>query len=149
MNRAKFKANWAKLVTIEPARRPLSPWRLSVNIRFALLVIALGFAGNGFAKSSPPGGEITLELDRPACKIEFSLGAALHTVSGTSEVKEGTLRLDVASRKISGQVVVDVQAGMNAIGVCIGRFWKVHGIPRPSSRQSISPANWRCRAGAM
>jgi polyisoprenoid-binding protein YceI len=111
MNRAKFKANWAKLVTIEPARRPLSPWRLSVNIRFALLVIALGFAGNGFAKSSPPGGEITLELDRPACKIEFSLGAALHTVSGTFEVKEGTLRLDVASRKISGQVVVDVQSG--------------------------------------
>ncbi len=111
MNRAKFKANWAKLVTIEPARRPLSPWRLSVNIRFALLVIALGFAGNGFAKSSPPVGEITLELDRPACKIEFSLGAALHTVSGTFEVKEGTLRLDVASRKISGQVVVDVQSG--------------------------------------
>jgi hypothetical protein len=83
MNKAKFKANWAKLVTIESARRPLSLWRLSVNIRFALLVIALGFAGNGFAKSSLPVGEITLDLDRPACKIEFSLGAALHTVSGT------------------------------------------------------------------
>jgi Uncharacterized conserved protein len=111
MNKAKFKANWAKLVTIEPARGPLSLWRLSVNIRFALLVIALGLLGNGFAKSSPPVGEITLDLDRPACKIEFSLGAALHTVSGTFEVKEGTLRLEVASRKISGQVVVDVRSG--------------------------------------
>ena len=111
MNKAKFKANWAKLVTNETTRRPFSLWRLSVNIRFALLVIALGFAGNGFAKSSPPVGEITLDLDRPACKIEFSLGAALHTVRGTFEVKEGTLRLDVASRKISGQVVVDVLSG--------------------------------------
>ena len=81
---------------------------LPSKFRLALLVIALGFAGNGFAKSSPPVGEITLDLDRPACKIEFSLGAALHTVRGTFEVEEGTLRLDVASRKISGQVVVDV-----------------------------------------
>jgi hypothetical protein len=52
---------------------PLSLWRLSVNIRFALLAITLCFAGHEFAKSSPPVKEITLNLDQPACEIRFSL----------------------------------------------------------------------------
>ena len=47
----------------------------------------------------------------PACKIDFTLGAVLHTVHGTFEVKEGMLRLDVASGKISGRIVVDVKSG--------------------------------------
>jgi polyisoprenoid-binding protein YceI len=102
--------NTAKL-TIEPETRPLLLWRHSVSIHFALLVITLAFAGHELAKSSPPAREIALDIDPSACKIEFSLGATLHTVRGTFEVKEGTLRLDVASRKVSGRVVVDVQSG--------------------------------------
>jgi polyisoprenoid-binding protein YceI len=88
-----------------------SLWRLSVNIRLVLLVMTLGFAGHGFAISSAPVGEITVEVDQPACKIEFSLGAALHPVNGTFEVKEGTLQLDLASRKVSGRIVIDVRSG--------------------------------------
>jgi polyisoprenoid-binding protein YceI len=78
---------------------------------FALLVFILGLAGHEFAKSSPPVSQATLELDRPACKIDFTLGAVLHTVHGTFEVKEGMLRLDVASGKITGRIVVDVKSG--------------------------------------
>jgi polyisoprenoid-binding protein YceI len=58
-----------------------------------------------------PVGQVTLDLDRPACKIDFTLGAVLHTVHGTFEVKQGMLRLDVASGKISGRIVVDVKSG--------------------------------------
>ena len=82
-----------------------------MNIRFALLLFILGLAGHEFAKSSPPVGQVTLDLDRPACKIDFTLGAVLHTVHGTFELKEGMLRLDVASGKISGRIVVDVKSG--------------------------------------
>lgn len=82
-----------------------------VNIRLALLLFILGLAGHEFAKSSPPARQVTLDLDRAACKIDFTLGAVLHTVHGTFEVKEGMLRLDVASGKISGRVVVDVKSG--------------------------------------
>jgi polyisoprenoid-binding protein YceI len=82
-----------------------------MNIRFALLLFILGFAGDEFAKSSPPVKQVTLDLDRPACKIDFALGAVLHTVHGTFEVKEGMLRLDLASSKISGRIVVDVKSG--------------------------------------
>jgi polyisoprenoid-binding protein YceI len=93
MDKEEVKTNWAKLVTI------------------AMLVITLGFASHEFAKSSPPIREIVIDLDQPACKIEFSLGAALHTVRGRFDVKEGRLRLDLTSREVSGRIVVDVQSG--------------------------------------
>jgi hypothetical protein len=64
-----------------------------VKIRFALLLFILGLAGRELANSSPPVRQVTLDLDRPACKIDFTLGAMLHTVHGTFEVKEATLRL--------------------------------------------------------
>ena len=83
-----------------------------MNIRSALLLFILGLAGHEFAKSSPPVGQVTLDLDPPACKIDFTLGAVLHTVHGTFEVKQGMLRLDVASGKISGRIVVDAPPGL-------------------------------------
>jgi polyisoprenoid-binding protein YceI len=79
--------------------------------RFALLLFILVLAGHKVAKSVPPIGQVTLDLDRPECKIDFTLGAVLHTVHGTFEVKEAMLRLDVASGRISGGVVVDVKSG--------------------------------------
>jgi hypothetical protein len=50
--------------------------RVSVNIRFALLLIILGFAGHDFAKSSPPVGEIAIDLDQPALEPTPWDGAA-------------------------------------------------------------------------
>ena len=82
-----------------------------MKIRFALLLFILGLAGHEFAKSSSPVRQVTLDLDLPACKIDFTLGAVLHTVQGTFEIKEGMLRLDVASGKIHGRIVVDVKSG--------------------------------------
>jgi polyisoprenoid-binding protein YceI len=112
MSKAKFKPSRSKLTTLDSEKRSFSIWRLSITTRFVLLSFILGLAGLEFAKSSPPAREIRLDLDRPACKIEFSLGATLHTVHGTFEVKEGSmLQVDVASGDMRGRIVVDVQSG--------------------------------------
>ncbi|MBZ5681156.1 MAG: YceI family protein [Acidobacteriia bacterium] len=39
------------------------------------------------------------------------MSAALHTVHGTFKLRAGTLQLDTASGKISGQIVVDARSG--------------------------------------
>jgi hypothetical protein len=86
----------AFVLTRHRLRHEASP---PMSIRFALLLCILGLAGHEFAKSSPPVRQVTLDLDRPACKIDFTLGAVLHTVHGTFEVEEGMLRLDVTFRQ--------------------------------------------------
>ena len=61
------------------------------------------------AKSDPPDKEVT--LDQTASRIDFSLAATLHTVNGTFDLKEGFIRIDPDSGKLTGRIVVDVQSG--------------------------------------
>jgi polyisoprenoid-binding protein YceI len=61
------------------------------------------------AKSDPPDKEVT--LDQTASRIDFSLAATLHTVNGTFDLKEGFIRIDPESGKLTGRIVVDVQSG--------------------------------------
>ncbi len=51
------------------------------------------------------------ELDPALTKIEFTLGATLHTVHGSFRLKRGTIRFDLASGKASGEVVADATSG--------------------------------------
>lgn len=97
-------------MTLDP--KESSFWCPSRSTLFVLLLLTLGVAELEVANSSPPDGQIALRLDRSASKIEFSLGATLHTVHGTFEVKEESmLRVDPASGQMTGRVVVDVQSG--------------------------------------
>jgi polyisoprenoid-binding protein YceI len=57
------------------------------------------------------GEEESLRLDAPATKVEFALSATLHTVHGEFRLKEGTLRFDPATGRVSGQVTVDARSG--------------------------------------
>jgi polyisoprenoid-binding protein YceI len=84
---------------------------LPIKLRLALLLFLACSPAGGIASSSSPARNVRLTLDRNECKITFSLPAVLHTVRGTFEVKEGDLRLDVGSGKITGRVVVDVASG--------------------------------------
>jgi len=52
-----------------------------------------------------------LDLAPARASVHFTLGAALHTVHGSFQVKSGALRFDPASGKISGEVVVDAASG--------------------------------------
>ncbi len=55
--------------------------------------------------------EIVLEVDPSQSKVNWTLGTTLHTVHGTFALKKGTLRLDLASGKISGEIAMDATSG--------------------------------------
>lgn len=59
----------------------------------------------------------TLHLDPQRTTINFTLGDVLHTVHGTFHLKEGTLHLATASRKLTGEIVVDAKSGESGNGM--------------------------------
>ncbi|HYK87331.1 MAG TPA: YceI family protein [Acidobacteriota bacterium] len=71
----------------------------------ALVILLPTLAVPAFAQ------EGLLELDPARTRIEFTLGAALHTVHGTFRLTRGSIRFDTRTGKASGLVVVDVTSG--------------------------------------
>jgi polyisoprenoid-binding protein YceI len=65
----------------------------------------LVFAAMLLAQAS--ANEIVLSLDPAQSKVHWTLGSTLHTVHGTFALKRGILRLDPATGKASGEIVVD------------------------------------------
>ena len=55
--------------------------------------------------------EMTLELDPANTRIEFTLGATLHSVHGTFTLKSGTIHFNPSTGSASGLVVVDATSG--------------------------------------
>src|ERR1700694_88901 len=58
-----------------------------------------------------PSSELVFELDPVQSKVHWTLGTTLHTAHGTFALKKGTLHLDPASGKASGEIVVDATSG--------------------------------------
>jgi polyisoprenoid-binding protein YceI len=77
----------------------------------ALIVLLMLSALPQHASPQKPPSEIVLELDPAQSKVNWTLGASLHTVRGTFGMKKGTVRLDPASGIISGELVVDATTG--------------------------------------
>jgi polyisoprenoid-binding protein YceI len=55
--------------------------------------------------------EILLSVDPAASKVHWTLDTSLHTVHGTFALKRGTLRIDTATGKADGEIVVDAVSG--------------------------------------
>jgi YceI-like domain len=65
-------------------------------------------------QSSPTtraAGQIVLSVDPSRSTVHWSLESSLHTVHGTFHVKRGTLSVDPATGKASGEIVVDATSG--------------------------------------
>lgn len=63
------------------------------------------------AAPQSPASEIVLDLDLAHSKVHWTLGTTLHTVHGTFAFKNGTLHLDPATGKASGEIVVYATSG--------------------------------------
>ena len=61
--------------------------------------------------------EVVLKADPQHTAVNFTLGDVLHTVRGTFQLKRGTLRLDPASGKLTGEIVVDTRSGESGSGM--------------------------------
>jgi polyisoprenoid-binding protein YceI len=67
--------------------------------------------------------ETVVSFDPAQTKIDFTLGATLHTVHGTFKLKSGEIRFDASTGKASGAVIVDATSGETGNG---GRDRKMH-----------------------
>lgn len=66
------------------------------------------------AQSSQPTravGQIVLSVDPSRSTVHWTVESSLHTVHGTFHVKRGTLSVDPATGKASGEIVVDATSG--------------------------------------
>jgi polyisoprenoid-binding protein YceI len=75
------------------------------------------------ASASVCAQDLTFELDPTNTKIEFTLGASLHTVHGTFALKGGVIHFNPATGSASGSVMVDVKSGQSGNNV---RDHKMH-----------------------
>lgn len=58
-----------------------------------------------------PATGIVLELDPAQSTVHWALGTTLHTVHGTFALKKGSVQLDPATGKASGEIVVYATSG--------------------------------------
>lgn len=61
--------------------------------------------------------QAALQLDPAETTVRFTLDAALHTVHGTFQTKEGSLQFDPVSGQLSGQILVDAKSGQTGNGM--------------------------------
>jgi len=61
--------------------------------------------------------EVAFQLDPQHTTVNFTLADVLHTVHGTFHLKQGSLRLDPASGKLTGEILVDARSGESGSGM--------------------------------
>jgi hypothetical protein len=90
------------------------------NLRLSAALGGLAVLLSASAAHRPPQGpapasakEIVLTVDPSQSTVHYSVSSSLHTVHGTFALKRGTLRLDLATGKAAGEIVVDAASGQS------------------------------------
>jgi len=81
--------------------------------KFAIAIAFLAIAGIAAAVAQ----DAAFQVDPHGTTVNFTLGDVLHTVRGTFRLKEGSLHLDPAASKITGEIVVDAKSGESGNGM--------------------------------
>jgi polyisoprenoid-binding protein YceI len=82
--------------------------------RRLLLAVVVFFC---VARVAAAAQEVALALDPQHTTINFTLADVLHTVRGTFQLKQGALRLDPVTGKLTGEIVVDARSGQSGTGM--------------------------------
>ena len=92
--------------------------RREVGLAVLILLAALVIPAAPQVVPAQPGTvqETAFQLDPAQTSVKFTLGDVLHTVHGTFHLKNGALRLEPATGKISGEIVVDAKSGESGSG---------------------------------
>jgi polyisoprenoid-binding protein YceI len=77
----------------------------------ALIVPVVLSALPRHAAPQTPESQLLLNVDPAQSNVHWTLGSSLHTVHGTFSFKQGSLQIDSASGKVSGQIVADATSG--------------------------------------
>jgi len=75
------------------------------------------------AAPQPAAGSLVFTVDPAQSSLHWILGSSLHTVHGTFALKRGSLQVDPATGKTSGEIVVDATSGKSGND---GRDRKMH-----------------------
>jgi polyisoprenoid-binding protein YceI len=108
-NRKRAHANCAARFNVDTKTEASSTQRAIARIpkaAFTLLAFALVVLA-----STARAQETVVAFDPASTKVEFTLGATLHSVHGTFQLKRGEVRLDSATGNASGEIVVDATSG--------------------------------------
>lgn len=89
--------------------------KTAISAIFAAFTLWVAATLPAAEKVAPALHEVTIGIDPSRSNVQFTLGATLHTVHGTFNVKGGTVRLDAVSGKASGEVLVDVKSGNTGV----------------------------------
>jgi polyisoprenoid-binding protein YceI len=89
----------------------------------ALVVLLVLSALPQHAAPQTPSSELVFEIDPTQSKVHWTLSTTLHTVHGTFALKKGTLHLDPATGKASGEIIADATSGNSGND---GRDKKMH-----------------------
>ena len=65
------------------------------------------------APAAASANVIVLTIDPGQSSVHYTVSSSLHTVHGTFALKRGTLRLDPATGKATGEIVVDAISGQS------------------------------------
>jgi multidrug efflux pump subunit AcrB len=76
-------------------------------------------------------GELLLEMEAAQSKVHWTLSTTFHTVHGAFALKKGMMRVDLATGRATGEIIVDATSGSSGND---GRDGKMHKEVLESSR---------------
>jgi polyisoprenoid-binding protein YceI len=87
--------------------------KFSLRLRGLFLSCAGLLVFSGIAETQ----DLEFKVDPQHSSIKFTLGDVLHTVHGSFQLSRGNLRLDPATKKLSGEIFADAKSGETGNGM--------------------------------
>jgi polyisoprenoid-binding protein YceI len=92
-------------------------WSITAGAIAGIAVFLSAGASPLHSQGAPPSAQdVVLSLDQSQCKVQFSVDSTLHTVHGSFNLINGLLRINPATGKAAGEIVVSASSGDSGNG---------------------------------